>query len=89
LTEGVRGVVIGDKGDLSAFLQAELATVGIDLPTPLRANMTDPRPLKVVQPLTRTRRLVETVMGQLAEQFHFEKIRARDGWHLTSLGLTH
>jgi hypothetical protein len=84
LTEGVRGVVIGDKGDLSAFLQAELATVGIDLPTPLRANMTDPRPLKVVQPLTRTRRLVETVIGQLAEPFHFEKIRARDCWHLTS-----
>jgi hypothetical protein len=84
LTEGVRGVVIGDQGDLSAFLQAEPATVGIDLQTPLRANMTDPRPLKVVQPLTRTRRLVETVIGQLAEPFHFEKIRARDCWHFTS-----
>jgi len=30
------------------------------------------------------RRLVETVIGQLAMQFHFEKIRARDAWHLTS-----
>ena len=55
LTEGVRGLVIGDKGSMSAFLQAELATQ-----TPLRVNMTDPRPPGVVQQLTSTRRLVET-----------------------------
>jgi hypothetical protein len=84
LTEGVRGLVMGDKGYISAFLQAELATAGIDLQTPLRANMTDPRAPWVVQQLVRTRRLVETVIGQLTEQFHFEKIRARDAWHLTS-----
>ena len=52
--------------------------------TPLRANMTDPRPPWVVRQLTRTRRLVETVIGQLTAQFHFEKIRARDVWYLTS-----
>jgi len=84
LTEGVYGLVFGDKGYLSAFLQAELATTGINLQTPLRANMTDPRPPWVVRPLIRTRRRVETVIGQLAAQFHFEKIRARDVWHLTS-----
>jgi hypothetical protein len=84
LTEGIRGLVMGDKGYLGAFLQAELATVGIDLQTPLRANMTDPRPPGAVRQLTSARRLVETVIGQLAEQFHFEKIRARDVWHLTS-----
>ena len=84
LTAGVHGLVLGDKGDLSAFLQAELATTGIDLQTPLRANMTDARPPWAVQQLTRTRRFVETVIGQLTTQFHFEKIRARDTWHLTS-----
>jgi len=84
LTEGVQGLVIGDKGYLSAFLQTELATTGIDLQPPLRANRIDPRPPWVVQQLTRTRRLVETVIGPLTEPFHFEKIRARDGWHLTS-----
>jgi len=83
-TEGVRGLVIGDKGYLSAFLQTERATVGIDLQTPLRANRTDPRPPWVVRPLTRTRRRVETVIGQLSEPFHFEKIRSRDVGHLTS-----
>jgi hypothetical protein len=46
--------------------------------------MADPRPFWVVRPLTSTHRLVETVIGQLAEQFHFEKIRARDVGHLTS-----
>ncbi|WP_394699484.1 hypothetical protein [uncultured Desulfobacter sp.] len=31
-----------------------------------------------------TRRLVETVIGQLKEQFQIEKIRARNLWHLTN-----
>lgn len=59
LTKGVRGLVIGDKGSLSAFPQTELATVGIDPQTPLRANTTDPRLPWVVRQLTRTRRRVE------------------------------
>ena len=84
LTEGVQGWVIGDKGSISAFLHAALTPAGIDLQTPLRANRTDPRPPWVVQQLIRTRRRVETVIGQLTEPFHFEKIRARDVWHLTS-----
>ena len=84
LTEGFQGLLIGDKGYLSLSLQSELATVGIDLQTPLRANMTDPRPPGVVRQLTRARRRIETVIGQLTAQFHFEKIWARDIWHLTS-----
>lgn len=83
LTEGFQGRVIGDKGYLCTWLQTELATVGIDLQTPLRANMNDPRPPWAVRQLTRTRRRVETVIGQLTGQFHFEKIWARDAWHLT------
>ena len=84
LTKGVRGLVMGDKGFLGAFLRADLATVGIDRQTPLRTNMTDPRPPGAIRQLASARRLVETVIGQLAEPFHFEKIRARDVWHLTS-----
>lgn len=84
LTNGVQGLLMGDKGYISVFLPAELTTVGINLQTPWRAHMNDPCLPAVVQQLTRTRRLVETVMGQLTEQFHFEKIRARDAWHLTS-----
>ncbi|ETX03337.1 MAG: hypothetical protein ETSY2_33760 [Candidatus Entotheonella gemina] len=32
----------------------------------------------------KTRRLVETVIGQLSDHFQIEKVRARDVWHLTS-----
>lgn len=84
LTKGIHGLVIGDKGYLSASLREELAAVGIDLQTPLRVNMADPRPPRVVHQLMKTRLRVETVIGQLTGQFHFEKIWARDLWHLTS-----
>ncbi len=32
----------------------------------------------------KTRRLIETVISQLSEHFHIEKVRARDLWHLTN-----
>ena len=72
-TEGVHGLVIGDKGYMSAFVKAGRATVGIDRQTPLRANRTETRTPNVVRRLTRTRRLVETGIGQLTERFHFKK----------------
>ena len=34
--------------------------------------------------ITSTRRLVETVIGQLSERFNIEKVRARDCWHLSN-----
>ena len=37
-----------------------------------------------VHQLMTTRRLVETVIGQLTDHLHIEKVRARDLWHLTS-----
>lgn len=46
--------------------------------------MSDPRGKDCNRWITSTRRLVETVIGQLSEQFNIEKIRARDLWHLTS-----
>ena len=46
--------------------------------------MIDERPRHWVRALIKTRRLVETVIGQLVERFHFAKVRARDVWHLTS-----
>ncbi len=84
LIEGMQGLLIGDKGYLGAFLKADLTTVGMDLQTPLRANMHDDRDPQAVARLMRVRRRIETVIGQLTEQFHVEKVRARDLWHLTS-----
>jgi hypothetical protein len=78
------GMVIGDKGLLSKPLHDDLAKDGIDLQTPLRANMADPRPKTTVQCLMKIRRRVETVIGQLTQFFGFAHCRARDLWHLNS-----
>ncbi len=77
--------LLGDKGYImNPVRKEELLQEGIVLPTPLRSNMVDPRDPKAVNRLNRVRRLIETVIGQLSERFHVEKIRARDFWHLTS-----
>jgi hypothetical protein len=78
------GLLIGDKGLLSRARKAELAADGIDLQTPLRDNMKDLRPKDVVQGLLKTRRRIETVIGQLIECFGFAACKARDLWHLTA-----
>jgi hypothetical protein len=84
MTDGIQGLLIGDKGFIKPFLKQELAEHEIDLQTPLRKNMTDTRPNSFVQQLLSARRLVETVIGQLTDRFNIEKVRARDLWHLTN-----
>ena len=82
---GIQGLLIGDKGYISQSLHKELLVYHrVDLETPLRTNMIDTRPLDFVTYLVKTRRLVETVIGQLTEHLHITKVRARDLWHLTS-----
>lgn len=46
--------------------------------------MEDSRPKGFLGWMKGTRRLIETVIGQLSERFHIEKIRARDLWHEAS-----
>lgn len=84
LTERLAGRLVGDKGYLSAPLRAELAEVHVALQTPYRSNMSDPRDPAFVAYLQRTRRRIETVIGQLTERFHIQTVRARDLWHLTA-----
>lgn len=84
MTAGLKGLLMGDKGFIRPLLKAELAKQALDLQTPLRKNMADPRPKPVVAQLMRVRRLVETVIGQLTERFHIERVHARDLWHLAN-----
>lgn len=84
LVEKIKGLLIGDKGFIRPLLKQELGEGGAYLETPLRDNMTDERPKGFTQWLVSTRRLVETVIGQLSERFHIEKVRARDLWHQAS-----
>ena len=81
---GLYGLLIGDKGYIRPCLKQELLQQGLDLQTPLRKNMQDLRPKAFVDQLMSSRRLVETVIGQLTERFHIEKVRARDTWHLAN-----
>ena len=76
--------MLGDKGFIRPELQRELAINGLSLQTPLRDNMKDPRSKKLLNWMKNTRRLIETVIGQLIERFHIERVRARDLWHEAS-----
>lgn len=84
LLERVKGFVLGDKGFIRPQLQDELKAAGVYLQTPLRDNMQENRPKTFLGWIVSTRRLVETVIGQLADRFHIEKVRARDLWHQAS-----
>ena len=78
-------MLIADKGLISQTLQTQLQNeANINLQTPLKHNMEAPRGKDASKWLVSTRRLVETVIGQLTEQFNIQKIRARDLWHLTN-----
>jgi hypothetical protein len=81
LVKKLIGLILGDKGFIRPFLRAELVDHGLYLETPVRKNMKEARPPRFLKWMTGTRRLIETVIGQLAERFHLEKIRARDLWH--------
>ena len=84
ITEKIRGVLLGDKGYIRPRLTEELASQGLHLQTPVRGNMDEKRPVGFLRWMQSTRRLVETVIGQLSERFHIEKVRARDMWHQIS-----
>ena len=84
LAQNIFGLLIGDKGYLSSELKIEMKKNGVYLETHLRNNMDDNRPKEFIKWIMGTRRLVETVIGQLSERFHIEKVRAKDIWHQTS-----
>lgn len=85
VSQGISGLLLADKGLIGEEYQNEFRErTNINLQTPTRCNMTDARGKDANSWITSTRRLVETVIGQLAEQFNIEKIRARTCWHLTS-----
>lgn len=81
LVQRIQGLLLGDKGFIRPDLQETLEKQGLNLQTPLRDNMEDKRSKGFLRWMLGTRRLIETVIGQLTERFHIERIRARDLWH--------
>jgi hypothetical protein len=84
LTQRIYGLLLGDKGFIRPALKAELSEQGLHLQTPLRDNMEDSRPKAFLSWIKSTRRLIETVIGQLVDRFNIEKVRARNLWHKSS-----
>ena len=85
MVNNIRGMMIADRGLIGEKFQQELKQCAdIDMQTVARSNMDEQRPKKYLQWLVSTRRLVETVIGQLADRFNIEKIRARKLWYLTN-----
>ena len=78
-----RGMLEGDKGFIRPRWREDLERWGLHLQPPWRRNMKETCPVEAVKALNRDRRLVETVISQLTERFHIQRIRARDLWHLT------
>jgi hypothetical protein len=65
-------VVVGDKGYLSAELAAELAPYGVLLLTLPKSNQAAGMPPAVRRLINGVRQIVETVNGQLVEQFQIQ-----------------
>ena len=85
LLKGMRGIVVGDKGFISKDLKTRLKKLNIELETPLKKNMKDTRSPEFLVKIKSIRRLIETVIGQLDDRFHFNVVWARDFWHLSRL----
>jgi hypothetical protein len=58
----------------------QLAGRGVDLTTPLRANMKDDRPPWLIRQAMRLRRRIETAFGRLVEDFGVLRNKGRDFW---------
>jgi hypothetical protein len=65
-------LVVGDKGYISAELAAELARQGVELVTLPKRNQKAQISPAAARVINAVRQIVETVNGQLVEQFHIE-----------------
>lgn len=84
LVGNLKGLLLGDKGFIRPRLKEELELAHLHLQTPVRDNMKEDRPFVFIKWMMSARRLIETVIGQLSDRFHIEKVRTRDLWHQAS-----
>lgn len=82
----LQGLLLADKGYIKKELTLELQKQGLSLITPWRKNMIQSKwiPNWLQDMLGNTRRIIETVIGQLTERFNIGKVRAKDLWHFSS-----
>jgi len=73
---------LGDTGYVSESVAAELATAGVRLVALRRANQRVPLPETLTRLVRRFRQIIETVNGQLTDQFGVEQNDAHSFWGL-------
>ena len=78
ITQNTHGLLGADKGYIRPELKEYYYLQHVDLQTPFRRNMVDHRSKEAMRILMKARRKIETVIGQLTEQFNIQKVRARD-----------
>lgn len=83
LTEGTRGILVGDRNYWSPHLAEELAKEGVTLLAPFSSAKRDPRP-RWSSLLSRLRYRIDTVFGQLVDRYQVKRVWAKDEWHLRS-----
>ena len=75
--------VIGDKAYISNHIKEQLAQVnGIELITTPRRNQKQQLSRQTKRWINQSRQIVETVNGQLSQQFHIKKNHAHTFWGL-------
>jgi hypothetical protein len=80
LTEGTRGLLLGDRNYWLPKLKGHLRHQGVCLVTPFRSARHAP-PHSWSRVLGRVRYWIDTVFGQLAERCGAKRVWARDLWH--------
>jgi hypothetical protein len=74
---------VGDKGYVSESLAEQLeSTAGVRLIALRRTNQRDPLPAALTRLIARFRQIIETVNGQLTDQFGIEQNDAHSFWGL-------
>jgi len=81
LSEGLLGKLFGDKGYLSKVLFESLFAKGLQLITPIRANMKNKLMPWLDQLILRKRSIVETINDQLKNISQIEHTRHRSPWN--------
>ena len=83
LTEGTRGVCLGDRAYWKPELHEWLRGRGVEMLVPFRKAKSDPTPERSRR-ITSIRYRIETVFGQLCDRLSVKRVWARDLWHLSS-----
>ena len=83
MLDNIKGLLGADMGYISPDLYEYCLKWCVDLQKPLRKNMSDKRPLSVINRLKNASRNIETLIRQLSQRSNMQKVRARDLWYLS------